>query len=101
MIIFETGILLGLHRYEFENEKTKQLVQTSFLKIAQPSKTNKIYGMEDVKLTVSFAEHGMFMSQCKDLIGKPVSVECELTLHGRYNRRIAMSVKPAQLKQVA
>jgi septum formation topological specificity factor MinE len=90
-----SGLLLSLRRGDFVDKSTGEHIQFCHLKIAQPSDSADIIGLDDQKIKVPFDSFDKLRSQVLSLIGKFVEVDVDIKMKGRYVNLQALAVRPA------
>jgi len=95
-----SGVLLKVQRYSFEDEKERgRIIEGGKIVIGIPpedEQKNDVTGFVFQELKADYSGYSLFSKQASPLIGKRVSVECELLLKGRSVGLKAISIKKSE-----
>jgi len=90
------GILIGVRSYDFADKQTGNQISgvKVTLGVPEPDAANLI-GNVVSELSADYAQFGALAASAKNLVGKTVRVECDVTLRGKATRLKAKSIAAA------
>lgn len=88
-----SGLLLSVRKGDFVDKATGKPVRFCHLKIAQPSESQDIVGLEDTKIKLPFDSFETFRNLANPLIGKSVEVDCDISIRGKFVSLTAVGLR--------